>query len=103
MATVAIVFRSFHHWGFSGRFPEGLSRIDQASILGSPVGFRQSGYESFQKIDRELGLHVRRHVEKAKEYPYLSWVKLASRMYVTDVKTRLDADHLVIQRPASNR
>lgn len=59
MATLMIVLRSFHYWDFYGQFPEGFSKIVQASIVGSLVGFRQSGYESFLKIDRELALHVR--------------------------------------------
>lgn len=59
MASVMIVLRSFHYWDFYGQFPEGLSRIDRALIVSSLVGFRQSGYESFLRIDRELALHVR--------------------------------------------
>ena len=58
MAAVKIALRSFHHWGSHGQFLESLSRIGQASIAGSLVGIRQSGYGSFLRIDRELRLHV---------------------------------------------
>ena len=59
MAIVTIVLRSILHWGFHGQFLDCLPRIGQASIVGSLVGIHQSGYESFLRIDRGLGLHVR--------------------------------------------
>ena len=59
MATVTTAFRSCLHCDFHGQFLECLSRLGQASIVGSLVGIRQSGYASFLRIGRGLGLHVR--------------------------------------------